>query len=374
MQQPRNFSMSGAVDLAARQAAAKRREQASQAPDGGGSPYVFEVTDATFNTEVVGRSQAAPVIVDLWAEWCEPCKQLGPVLERLANEAAGDWLLAKVDVDANPQLSAALQVQSIPMVVAVIGGQLVDGFLGALPEAQVRQWIGQVLQVADQLGMPARVRGEAATGGEAGKQGADASSPAAGPASGAGGPASGLGRPGGPASGPGGPGRPGGPAGGPGGPGRSGGPGGAGGPATAAEMLGDPRFETAQQAMDSGDLDTAAGALAQVLAESPEHPVAKAWLAQVDLIRRVNSYDRAKVQRAARENPDDVDAQIRAADLELASGQMQESFDRLLGLFPRAAGEDKNRVRLHLLNLFEVLPPRDPRVTRARAKLSSLLF
>ena len=172
MQQPRNFSMSGAVDLAARQAAAKRREQVSQAPEaGGGSPYVFEVTDATFNTDVVGRSQAAPVIVDLWAEWCEPCKQLGPVLERLANEAAGDWLLAKVDVDANPQLSAALQVQSIPMVVAVIGGQLVDGFLGALPEAQVRQWIGQVLQVADQLGMPARVRGEAAAGGEAGQHG-----------------------------------------------------------------------------------------------------------------------------------------------------------------------------------------------------------
>src|ERR1022692_3619965 len=155
MQQPRNFSMSGAVDLAARQAAAKRREQAPQAPAGGASPYVFEVTDATFNTDVVARSQGAPVIVDLWAEWCEPCKQLGPILERLAGEAAGDWLLAKVDVDANPQLGAALQVQSIPMVVAVIGGQLVDGFLGALPEAQVREWIGQILQVAEQLGMPA---------------------------------------------------------------------------------------------------------------------------------------------------------------------------------------------------------------------------
>jgi putative thioredoxin len=254
-------------------------------------------------------------------------------------------------VDANPQLSAALQVQSIPMVVAVIGGQLVDGFLGALPEAQVRQWIGQVLQVADQLGMPARVRGEAATGGAAGGQGADASETADASA--------------GPAGGPGGPGRPGGPAGGPGGP---------GGPASAAEMLGDPRFETAQEAMDSGDLDAAAAALEQVLADLPEHPVAQAWLAQVDLIRRVNSYDRAKVERAARENPDDVDAQIRAADLELASGQIQQSFDRLLGLFQRATGEDKNKVRLHLLNLFEVLPPRDPRVTKARAKLSSMLF
>ncbi len=139
-------------------------------------------------------------------------------------------------------------------------------------------------------------------------------------------------------------------------------------------MIGDPRFETAQEAMDSGDLDAAAAALEQVLADTPEHPVAKAWLAQVDLIRRVNSYDRAKVQRAAQENPDDVSAQLQAADLELASGQMQESFDRLLGVFQRASGEEKNNVRLHLLNLFDVLPPRDPRVTKARARLSSMLF
>src|SRR5206468_9130648 len=118
------------------------------------SEYVFDVTEATFEKDVLERSRTVPVIMDLWAEWCGPCKQLSPVLERLANEAAGAWLLAKMDVDANPQLSAALQVQSIPMVVAVIGGQLVPGFLGALPEAQVRQWLGQVMQVAQQLGLP----------------------------------------------------------------------------------------------------------------------------------------------------------------------------------------------------------------------------
>ncbi len=248
------------------------------------------------------------------------------------------------DVDANQQLAAALQVQSIPMVVAVIGGQLVDGFLGALPEAQVRQWIDQILQVADQLGMPARVRAEAAT--SDGERTAE-------PVSGQPGAAAAGGGPGGPADM---------------------GQAGPGGPASPADVLGDQRFEVVQNAMDSGDLETAATTLEQVLADAPGHPVAKAWLAQVDLMRRVGSYDPAKVQRSAQEHPDDPDAQAKAADLELASGQVDDSFDRLLGVFQRTAGDDRDKVRRHLLGLFDVLPPRDPRVAKARSRLSSLLF
>ena len=114
---------------------------------------VVDVTEQTFNSDVVQRSRTTPVIIYLWAKWCGPCHQLGPVLEKLATEAGGQWILAKVDVDANPELSAALQVKSIPMVVAAVGGQLVDGFLGAMPEAQLSPWLSQILTTAEKMGL-----------------------------------------------------------------------------------------------------------------------------------------------------------------------------------------------------------------------------
>src|SRR6201992_2305347 len=322
--QPRDFSIYGAVDLGARQQAAQRRAQATQAATDGGDANgaVLDVTEETFNTEVVERSRTTPVIIDLWAEWCGPCKQLSPVLEKLAGEANGDWVLAKVDVDANQRLAQALQVQSIPMVVAVIGGQLVDGFLGALPEAQVKQWISQVVAAAQQLGV------------------------------GPGGPRpDGAEQAGGQPPGPDGPGPP--------GPGPEG---------------GTPAFAEAQEAMQRGDMDAAADAFRRVLANSPADPVAKVGLARVELFRRLDSYDEAKVRREAAEHPDDVAAQSQVADIDVAAGHIEEAFDRLLGVVRRTSGDQRDEARRQLIGLFEIFPPQDPRVKKARGQLSSLLF
>jgi putative thioredoxin len=321
MQQPGNFSLYGAVDLGARQAAAQRQQAAAERqqssrtgqPAATGDGYVFDVAEATFEQDVLERSRTVPIVMDLWAEWCGPCKQLSPVLEKLAVEAAGEWLLAKVDVDANPQLSAALQVQSIPMVVAVIGGQLVPGFLGALPESQVRQWLGQVMQVAQQLGLPGA--GEEAPA-EAGEEAGD----------------------------------------------------------EAADPLSDPDLRDAQQAMEGGDLGGARAAFERMLAAAPGDPIATLGLAQVNLLERVSSYDVNEVRRDAAAHPSDVDAQCKVADVELSMGKPEEAFNRLLGVIRRTSGEDRDRARVHLVGLFDLFPARDPLVTKARGSLSALLF
>jgi putative thioredoxin len=318
MQQPRDFSLYGAVDLGARQAAAQRRQQAARAAESGesgngeASAFVFDVTEETFNTDVAARSRTTPVIVDLWADWCGPCKQLSPVLEKLANEAAGAWVLAKIDVDANPRLAQAFQAQSIPMVVAIIGGQMVDAFLGAMPESQVRQWLTQVLAVADQIGV-----GAPGAGGVPGADGAD-------------------------------------------------------------DLAGvddlPPAYAEAQAAMESGDMDTATSVIEKALAETPGDPLLKSWLAQANLIKRVSGYDQAAARRDAAASPSDVDAQLRVADIELASGRAEEAFDRLLGVIRRTSGDERNRARVQLLSLFDIFPPDDPQVKRARSQLTALLF
>lgn len=186
--QPRNTHLNssalrGAVDLAAvkaageaaqkaEQARTERARQAAAAQAAGvaapsvGYQLVIDVSEETFEEEVVQRSTEVPVVVDFWAEWCGPCKQLSPILERLAEEYAGRIVLAKIDVDQNQLIAQQFGIQSIPAVMAVVAGQLVPLFQGAENEANVRKVLDQLIAVAEQkFGI---VGGAALPGGEDG--------------------------------------------------------------------------------------------------------------------------------------------------------------------------------------------------------------
>lgn len=148
-----DFSLRGAVDLGALSQAKKAQESAKQALENAPAGVVIDVSEADFQEQVLNKSQNTVVIVDLWATWCGPCKQLSPLLEKLAAEFGGKFILAKVDVDANPQLAQMFQVQSIPSVFAIVKGQALPLFQGAVPEAQLRQVLDQVFKLAQEQGL-----------------------------------------------------------------------------------------------------------------------------------------------------------------------------------------------------------------------------
>ncbi|MEV0049094.1 thioredoxin [Saccharopolyspora shandongensis] len=306
-------AMAGAVDLSAlKNRADATARAASQAPANGDAPAapagaaVIEVTEATFQAEVVERSLQVPVVVDLWATWCGPCKQLSPVLERLAQESNGAWVLAKVDVDANPRIAQLFQVQSVPTVIAIAGGQPVDAFAGAQPEPQIRQWIDSLLNaLRDQL-----------PGIRAAEEGVE--------------------------------------------------------PAVEEEPE-DPRFTAAEDALERGDYAAAEDAYQKILDSEPNNEQAKAALTQVRFIARAEQADPAAIERADAA-PDDIDAQLAAADAEVALGRVAEGFDRLVRAIKRTSGDDRDRIRRHLIEMFEVFPEGDDRVVAARRALASALF
>jgi putative thioredoxin len=304
----------GAVDLSSlrnRPAAPAAAPEASGAPGGSVASLVMDVTDETFG-EVLELSRTVPVVVDLWAEWCGPCKQLTPVLEKLVREAGGRLLLAKVDVDANPQLSQAFRAQSIPMVVALVGGQPVPLFTGAVPEQQVREVFAQLLQVAAQNGVSGRLD---VTGAGSEEDGAEAAEPPL-----------------------------------------------------------PPLHAEAFQAIEEGDYPRAIAAYEKALAENPRDADARAGLGQVRLLDRISGADLQSARAAAAEAPADVDAQLLVADLDLSGGHVDDAFDRLLELFAALPADERAPVRERLLDLFGVVGDADARVLRARGRLASLLF
>ena len=302
---PTSIRLPGAVDLSARASAG-----GAGAAAGASGVHSIDVTEATFSKEVLERSRSVPVVIDFWATWCGPCRQLSPILERLAEQDAGRWILAKIDVDANPRIAQAAQVQGIPAVKAVVDGQLVAEFTGAVPEREVRSFLDQILAYAQ-------------------TRGAEPGADAAGAADGA-----------------------------------------AGAPAPAV----DPDLARAEDALTRGDMAGAAEAYRAKLASEPGNEEAKLGLARVELIARATAIDQKSVRSALERDSDDIDANLQLADLLVAGGHVDGAFDALVGLVRRTSGADRDRVRRHLVSLFEAMGDDDPAVAPARRALTAALY
>jgi putative thioredoxin len=304
--------MGGAIDLAAVKARSDAAARAATQPPRPAGSAVVDVTEQSFQTEVLDRSFQVPVLLDLWADWCQPCKQLSPILEKLADESGGSWVLAKIDVDANPALSQALQVQSIPTVFAVIGGQLIPGFQGALAEAQVREFVTAVLDAAATAGL---------TGAAPRVVDDNAGDP----------------------------------------------------PVAEVDEPSDPRIVAAEAALDDGDFGAAAAAYEAILASEPANVDAALALRQVHLLERTSAVE-PSVVAASDAAPGDVGAALTAADYLLVTGDVDEAFRRLLALLRQASPDDRNDIRDRLVEYFELIGPDDPRVGPARRELTNALF
>ena len=300
-------ALRGAVDLSSlRNRPATPTEAASAPPV---ADVVVDATDETFG-QILELSRTVPVVVDLWAEWCGPCKQLSPIIEKVTRELGGRVLLAKVDVDANPQLAQSFRAQSIPMVVALIAGQPVPMFTGAVPEQQVRDVFAQLLQVAAHNGVTGSL--------SVSEEGSE--------------------------------------------------------PAPPAEPELPPLHAEAFAAIELGDYAAAITAYEKALAENPRDADAIAGLGQVRLLDRVQGLDLQAARAAAADGPLDVQAQFDVADLDLAGGHVEDAFGRLLDLFAQLPADQRTPVRERLVELFGLIGAEDPRVVSARNRLSSLLF
>ena len=257
--------------------------------------------------EFMQLSQFMPVLVEMHAKWSSEAQALSPVLAKIVRSAGGRTVLARIDLDAHPALGQQ------PQVLAIIGGRPLQLFAGNPPEDQLRQLIGEVLQLAEQQGLRGFVQIEGAS--------ADAAADA---------------------------------------------------PAPEPELP--PLHREAYEAVDRGDYAGAIDAFDRALAENPADDDAKAGRAQIALLQRLQGKTLDAIRQAAADGPGVLEAQLDVADLDLSGGHIEDAFDRLLTLFPAQDTDGKSRLRERLLELFLVVGSDDPRVAKARARLTNLLF
>lgn len=299
-----NFSRPGAVDLSSL-AAASAPAAAGAAPASGG--YVMSLTEEEFQA-TANLSLQHPVIVEFFSPRDPAGQAVSASLADLVNAGAGRYLLARVDVDAEPRLAQALGVQAVPTVVALIGGQMAPLFQGTTSQEEIKAMLDQIAQLAVANGMTGRAQ------------------PVVAPV----------------------------PAG--------------------EEPPANPRFDKADAALAAGDFATAVAEFDVLLAETPTDLEVIAGRAQAALLHRSLSFDPQAIIEAAAAGPDDAQAQFDAADLEVINGDYEAAFDRLLGLAAQVGSDERDPIRVRLLELFEIAGRTEPVVLKARRRLASVLF
>ncbi|MTB72235.1 tetratricopeptide repeat protein [Arsenicicoccus sp. MKL-02] len=301
----------GAVDLSGLSQPQPTGTRApAPAPDQGGgarpgSPVVVEATEATIQ-QIMQQSVSVPSVLLVWSA-TRGGREVVADFAAVAEASGGRFVLATVDVDANPGLAQALQVQQIPMAVGLLQGQPVPLFVGSQPKDVIQQYVDELLKVAVANGITGRV--------DVGEQ-ADAE----------------------------------------------------------GEVPMSPEHEEAFTALERGDFEGARAAYDKALAKDPKDRDAQVGKAQVDLLERTTGVDLQVARTAAADNPADVEAQLLVADLDVMGGHVEDAFLRLVDLVRTLAGDDRERVRVHLITLFDVVGSEDPRVKKGRTSLMSALF
>ncbi len=288
---------------------------------GSANGAVIDVNERTFRQEVLERSRDVPVVVDFWAPWCGPCRVLGPVLEKLATEAKGGWILAKLNVDENPRLAQMFQVQGIPAVKAFRDGRVVDEFTGALPESQVRAWIKRLGPAAPAA--PAdRLADEAAAIEERDPLGAVARYESALKLD----------------------------------------------PAHAASLFGLGRLMVI-----AGD---PAGAewLKKVPADAPQRKQAQAWLALAEMFTGAEESNPAALRERIEHDPADVEARWQLAAHQIRGRRYADAIESLLAIVMRNRAFRSDGARKILLALFDALGDQHPLTVQGRRNLANLMF
>jgi putative thioredoxin len=257
----------------------------------------LEVTVENLNSSILPLSLVRPVIVLMWSPRSVESQEMVTTLGKLMNDYQGQWSLARVNIDTDPEIAQAFQTKNVPYAVAIIAEQMVPLFEQSYPEAQLRLVIDKVLTLSAQQGI---------------------------------------------------------------------------GEAPVEQM--EPEEEEAINALESGEFAVAEAAYKKWLSRKPNENLAKLGLAQTQLLIRTEGLDLNKVIEDSAKSPQDIELQLKASDVEIVNGSVEAAFSRLLNLVKATQGDEKNKVKTHLLNLFALVDQSDPRLISARKELASSIF